>query len=75
MLLVCFWIAFIWLSKCLDVFMSVCRCLVCLKEYGMFLHYMLHVYSVLLSQDTLRYDKMVYPQSMHAYLSHCSLLD
>ena len=36
---------------------------------------MLHVHLVLLSHDTLRHVMIVYPKSLHAYLSHCSLLD
>ena len=59
----------LWVFVCFYTFLvEVYRC-------GTFLHVMLHVHLVLLSHDTLRHVMIVYPKSLHAYLSHCSLLD
>ena len=41
----------------------------------MILYVELRVHLVLLSHDTLRHVMLIYPKSLHAYLSHCSLLD
>ena len=60
---------------CLYVFICVLSHYDDVIGVGTFLHVMLHVHLVLLSHDTLRHVMIVYPKSLHAYLSHCSLLD